>query len=140
MNQIVKQNIEKILSNEPGGREFALREDPESIAGNALTWKGFMCRVSQFSYDPQSGKIIYFGNMIPESIENDPKLKTAAFRFATNVTNLNPITYIPGRDRIVNFFANDSNYNPSDLVISETIKTYNQKHAFKPEGESIKLK
>ena len=121
--QIISENLAKLLSQERGGMQYSLGR--ESMGGNAGTYqengRKFSCAGANFSYGPD-GRIIIFGN-IQDLTDEQKKLQRARYRVAIDFENQ--------RDKIVetNFIEED----PADStkqILDDTASKYNSKNGW----------
>ncbi len=86
-NDVIEKNLEKMFGENEGDRCYALKESPESVGGNAGSFRGMPCYASAFFYIHSTGEILYFGNFqyVPDRIKNDRLNSEACFRFAVDI-------------------------------------------------------
>lgn len=137
MEEILRKNMERLLGEEEGSLNYALKHSPESMGGNAGHWRGYPCMGVNFYFNQNTGEIVYFGNTqaVPQEIRSHAH---GTFRMAINFTrklieeiieakkNGVEIKRLDGTDRRI--IGKSAYGNPSDLalrVLEETARRYN---------------
>jgi len=121
MHEIIERNIEVLLSIDSKIAE-------ESIGGNANSWRGFGCSYLNFTYNSNTGEIVYIGNK--------PKATNAGIKLAFPAKQ-RPLKIWEGKDRIVKFDFKEIPTEEILKILLESAYAYNKKHAFNPMNKPV---
>ena len=130
---IAKKNMNLLLGEEEGSLNYALRQYPESMGGNAGYWKKYPCIGANFYFD-QTGEIIYFGNFqsVPQEIRN--RTAHGTFRMAIDLRREQIESIAKGIKvkepggicrKIIGTFIDQRPSYTARSVLEETIRRYN---------------
>ncbi|MBU0471633.1 MAG: hypothetical protein KKF89_05700 [Nanoarchaeota archaeon] len=118
MTNIVLENLELMISTEEedGLHQVVL---VESVGGNAGFWNNYPCAGVNFHYNPENGKIAFFGDY---SLQKKQGLMEDSFRIAINLDEdkLRILDYKPPEEIPINARIN----------LRMTVEQYNKNYGF----------
>jgi len=102
----------------------------ESMGGNAGRWHKYPCVGANFTFDPQTGEIKYFGNY--QHVPNKFRINTKShiFRLALILSpEIRDIKY-----RIINYIDPKEVEKKALINLKLSVKKYNQMYGFREPG------
>jgi hypothetical protein len=138
-NEIIKRNLEKLISRNEGDMLYLGMGNPESMGGNAESWNDLPCFGANFFYEHQSGELLYFTNdplwYLPDKIKRDWKEPMeGSFRIAFDLRcdlsdKANPLKG-SFKYRIIGMTIHPNVPNEAKHNLEETVRVYNEQHGF----------
>jgi len=111
--EIIEENLLKMFGEKNGEMMHLLIR--ESIGGSAGYEEGHPCTAANFYYDKETGEIKIFSNYPLR----EPNVTDGTFRIIVDQSKINPFY------KIINIYPGKESSPEANLVLEESVKTYN---------------